>query len=572
MAVRTQPSPTSLSIHATAKSPGVDLYNGNPSRDFCNSFWGIGDSGINILFTRMRGATKTTEELRNFWKERSIIEEEYANRLATLSKVTLGWDEIGELRNSLDTLRLETEKQAASHLHLAAQIRSELEAQTGQLLNKQLFHRRTHQAPLEKKFKARQTQESHVVRAREKYENDCARIATYSQQCETIQGKELERIQLKIQHTRQTAQANEKDFADFARGLTDMLSGWEKEWKDFCDNCQDLEEERHEFLKDTLWFYANEVSTLCVSDDQSCERIRTVLDQLEPDRDVENFVHEYGTGSSIPDPPALAPYSGTPGSRPSPSAPKTRPANFVRASRRPAPAYPTSVNGQAEQPQAPAPETVLPARPAVNGNGNTEAPSPPAHSGAGSSNWPETPSPRSVNHPAPSSKPSRSRGDEISASRRGPPPNVPPPPPPATYYPPDPVLPQPPRQPPPMQVPPPPFQSPPVPGVSPTSHSQAHHLQPSQPLPLPPPESQSRSPPPPSPSPPPREETVGILFYVKALYDYTATIDEEFDFQAGDVIAVTATPDDGWWSGELLDEARREEGRHVFPSNFVCLF
>ena len=71
-----------------------------------------------------------------------------------------------------------------------------------------------------------------------------------------------------------------------------------------------------------------------------------------------------------------------------------------------------------------------------------------------------------------------------------------------------------------------------------------------------------------------------ILFYfifintliVKALYEYTATIEEEFDFQAGDVIAVTATPDDGWWSGELLDEARRVEGRNVFPSNFVCLF
>jgi hypothetical protein len=59
---------------------------------------------------------------------------------------------------------------------------------------------------------------------------------------------------------------------------------------------------------------------------------------------------------------------------------------------------------------------------------------------------------------------------------------------------------------------------------------------------------------------------------VKALYDYSATIEEEFDFQAGDIIAVTATPEDGWWSGELLDEARRQPGRHVFPSNFVCLF
>ena len=50
------------------------------------------------------------------------------------------------------------------------------------------------------------------------------------------------------------------------------------------------------------------------------------------------------------------------------------------------------------------------------------------------------------------------------------------------------------------------------------------------------------------------------------------TNSEEFDFQQGDIIAVTATPEDGWWSGELLDEARRVPGRHIFPSNFVHLF
>ena len=59
---------------------------------------------------------------------------------------------------------------------------------------------------------------------------------------------------------------------------------------------------------------------------------------------------------------------------------------------------------------------------------------------------------------------------------------------------------------------------------------------------------------------------------VKALCDYSATIDKEFDFQAGDIIAATDMPEDGWWSGELLDDTRRQAGRHVFPSNFVCLF
>jgi len=38
--------------------------------DFCNAFWGIGDGGVDVLFARMRGAARTIEELRNYWKER----------------------------------------------------------------------------------------------------------------------------------------------------------------------------------------------------------------------------------------------------------------------------------------------------------------------------------------------------------------------------------------------------------------------------------------------------------------------------------------------------------------------
>lgn len=68
---------------------------------------------MNVLLARMRGAARTMDELRNFWKQRyvtrssamgitrasslfrSLIEEEYATRLASLAKTTLGKDEIG---------------------------------------------------------------------------------------------------------------------------------------------------------------------------------------------------------------------------------------------------------------------------------------------------------------------------------------------------------------------------------------------------------------------------------------------------------------------------------------------
>ncbi|KAF8058716.1 SH3 domain-containing protein [Lyophyllum atratum] len=553
MALRAQASATSLSHYATSRAPGVDPLYGSTSRDFCNSFWGPGDDGVNILFSRMRGATKTTDELRHFWNERAAIEEQYATRLAALSKIALGGDEIGELRNSLDILRLETEKQAASHTQLAAAVRSNLETPTSLMHAKQVNHRRNVQAAVEKKFKTKQTQESYVDKAKEKYDGDCLRIQSYTQQCATAQGKDLDRLQLKLRRAQQTVQANEKDFANFTQVLQDMMPGWEAEWKDFCDTCQDLEEDRLEFMKDTLWTYANEVSTLCVNDDMSCERIRTVLDQLEPERDVENFVSDYGTGNVISDPATFIPYNARDGSAPSEPMPVRRPATFTRITRRAAPTY-------HNQPGLQDTAEDLPHHQVVNGHepASPESPTP--------SMWNRQPV---VTQPQPPPQqqqqqqgyPGRGREDNNGASYStqqllngplGAPPSMTPPP--APQQPP----PQPPYVPPPVAT----RSSSPrrnrVSGPLPTP-GQQYRLEEQPPMPTPPP-------------PPPMQETGGILFYVKALYDYTATIEEEFDFQAGDVIAVTATPDDGWWSGELLDEARREEGRHIFPSNFVCLF
>jgi Variant SH3 domain/SH3 domain len=52
---------------------------------------------------------------------------------------------------------------------------------------------------------------------------------------------------------------------------------------------------------------------------------------------------------------------------------------------------------------------------------------------------------------------------------------------------------------------------------------------------------------------------------VKALYDYTGEEDEELSFRAGDIIAVTDTPEDGWWSGELVTDLTNR--RSPAPSN-----
>lgn len=104
-------SSTSLSLYPRAQSRDEEL--GNRSLDFCNAFWGIADGGYDVLLARIRGAVKTTEELRSFWKERyffssllaivvasppihrAAIEDDYAKRLTRLARQALGKDELG---------------------------------------------------------------------------------------------------------------------------------------------------------------------------------------------------------------------------------------------------------------------------------------------------------------------------------------------------------------------------------------------------------------------------------------------------------------------------------------------
>ena len=173
-----------------------------------------------------------------------------------------------EIRNSIDTLRLETDKQAGFHSQLAQQIRTDLEGQVGAFVSKQQHHKKVYQAAIEKEFKVKQTRDQHASKAREKYESDCLRINSYTAQSTLVQGRDLEKIHLKLERAQQTVQVNENDYAQFTRVLQETLQKWEQDWKAFCDTCQDLEEERMEFMKDNLWAYANAVSTVCVSDDE----------------------------------------------------------------------------------------------------------------------------------------------------------------------------------------------------------------------------------------------------------------------------------------------------------------
>lgn len=104
-------------------------------------------------------------------------------------------------------------------------------------------------------------------------------------------GQEERKNKAKLEKTQIQLASNSNEYEAAVKTLEETTGRWNKEWKAACDvrdasserKCpgtdtnvplqkfQDLEEERLDFTKSSLWTYANIASTVCVSDDAVCQ-------------------------------------------------------------------------------------------------------------------------------------------------------------------------------------------------------------------------------------------------------------------------------------------------------------
>lgn len=270
---------------------------------FANNFWGRDDKGVVNVFQRMHDAKQTCEEVSTFFKERIAIEEEYAKKLAALSKKGLGSADGGSLKDALDVIRRNTETMSKSHGSAGQQMRKELLEPLEAFSSSLRQRRKTVESTMDKLNKAKVTQNAAVEKARTRFEGDCNKINGYYAQQNLLMGRELEKNNMKLDKAHSSVENTKREYQNSLRVLAETIDRWNKEWKLSCDKFQDLEEERINFLKSNLWAYTNIVSTVCVSDDEGCENIRVALEKCEASKDIESFVIEKGTGSEILDPP-----------------------------------------------------------------------------------------------------------------------------------------------------------------------------------------------------------------------------------------------------------------------------
>ncbi|PWY92620.1 SH3 protein [Aspergillus heteromorphus CBS 117.55] len=283
--------------------PGTVADGPTVAMSFANNFWGKEDAGVGPMLDRMHTSKVSCDELKTFYSIRGAIEDEYARKLLALCRKPLGSTEIGSLRTSFDTVRGETEAIAKAHAAIAGQMKRELEEPLVAFAGGSKERRKIIQNGIERLLKTKIQQTQTVNKTRDRYEQDCLRIKGYLAQGHMVMGHEERKNKAKLEKTQIQLASSSSEYEAAIKVLEETTGRWNKEWKSACDKFQDLEEERLDFTKSSLWTYANIASTVCVSDDASCEKVRLSLEDCEVEKDIIFFIKEKGTGQDIPDPP-----------------------------------------------------------------------------------------------------------------------------------------------------------------------------------------------------------------------------------------------------------------------------
>ncbi|KAF8935294.1 hypothetical protein BGZ58_005098, partial [Dissophora ornata] len=264
---------------------------------------GKDDAGYSALTTRMRHAKLTCQEILGMFQARAVLEEEYGKKLLKLSKSPLGKDELGSLRDSLDVVRYEIEATGKSHIELAGKMKDQLESALAEFNNSQKDKRKLHQASIDRTFRNKQLYMQQLVKAKEKYETECIRTKGLSAAKMNLVGKELDKVSIKMEKTELASRAADVEYQASIRQLTEINDKWIVEWRSACDKFQVLEEQRIDYLRMTLWNYANIISSTCVADDESCEGIRSSLELCDVNQNLQSFIDAFATGEEASDMP-----------------------------------------------------------------------------------------------------------------------------------------------------------------------------------------------------------------------------------------------------------------------------
>ncbi|KAK7095734.1 hypothetical protein V1264_005105 [Littorina saxatilis] len=277
---------------------------------YSEAFWGLeytSTAGYDALSKHNSEQKKFLHDCEEYLRKRSKIEMDYGKALGSLTKnMKERSNPCGVLEVAWNTLRGELEN--CKQAHDEAGMFFTQHAEETKRFSREVTARRDN---MEDRLKKIQSQKASL------HKSAVSLSKTYGQKCRekdqtseaykclkrgvTSTIKELEKGKSKMEKSEEEACKADNAYKTAVTLLEETRQEWEKEMEGACQEFQSSDEEQITFLRSEMWLCVNRVSQTALEVDDSCERVRKVLETCNVDQDIQNFIAMHATGTQRPE-------------------------------------------------------------------------------------------------------------------------------------------------------------------------------------------------------------------------------------------------------------------------------
>lgn len=272
-------------------------------RLYASSFWtNPPEESLALLLEQNQKSTQVLDKLTQFYKDISELELDHSRKIqATIRKH--GIDKLHILNNAsllqLDGVVDGITKLAAVHQDFSMKVEEKLYAPMKDIVSQRKYQGKDIERSLRTAWRELSDLKAKCDKKTSKYKEIWNKLSAIKLEMMTMDAIETQRFNEKVKNLKKEMIAVRSESWELVKQYNTKADEWSQQWWDSCNELQQMEETKFKSLKTNLWDFANEISTVCVEQDQLAEHMRVCLQTTSLTKEMKHYVSTNTTGQDM---------------------------------------------------------------------------------------------------------------------------------------------------------------------------------------------------------------------------------------------------------------------------------